>query len=99
MKSDPVRSVVRISTSGGDAVSAAADMMGVAGVRPGDGDCASAATAGVAMAAAPASDARFRKPRRFMEPPISRVPSSRQTERDQLSAVISPADREDDVLL
>src|SRR5713226_8441639 len=65
MKSEPVRSAVRISGSDGGAVSAAADMIGVAdaGARAA-GDCASAATGGVAIAAAPASDARFRKPRR-----------------------------------
>ena len=65
MKSEPVRSVVRISASGGVEVSAAADMMGVAGAGArGVGDCASAAT-GCAIAAAPASDARFKKPRLF----------------------------------
>src|SRR5438067_9000724 len=99
MKSEPGRSVVRISTSGGVEVSAAGDMIGVVGAGArGDGDWASAAAPGGARAAAPASDARFKKPRRFMGI-SSRAPSSRQAEREQLSAVIPAADRDDDVLL
>src|SRR5882672_11995724 len=68
MKSEPVRSAVRISVSGSTAVSAVADMIGVAGAGArAAGACASTPTSGTAIAAAPASDARFRKPRRFIK--------------------------------
>src|SRR5262249_36682548 len=100
MKSDPVRSAVKMSASGGTAISAAADMTGVAvaGARCGANRAAAAGIvpAGAASAAALAAAARFRKLRRstdaFTVRAIAFLPLNRQDYK-LLHIGPSPADR------